>query len=139
MGIRRTPHPPTCSFDMLETFCQEMQGPQSWVGGLTRSAYRQQLSLSVCEPLRPGQALPFWAVPVAAGIVGDAHRTAVGASLDMIAEGRCAAGLDRGHDPPLAVGQGSGVIDAIGRAMAAEDLRHLERRLHRCVRSDWVA
>ena len=70
---------------------------------------RQQLGLSVGEPLRPSQALAFGAVPVAAGIVGDADLAAVGALLDMAAERRRAARLDGAHDPTLPVGQGGGV------------------------------
>jgi hypothetical protein len=46
----------------------------------------QQLGLSVGEPLRAGQALALWAVPIAAGIVRDTYLAAVGTSLDMAAE-----------------------------------------------------
>ena len=55
---------------------------------------RQQLRLSVGEPLRPGQTLAFGAMPVAAAIVGDADLAAVGALFDMAAERRRAASLD---------------------------------------------
>ena len=48
--------------------------------------HRQQLGLSISEPLRAGQALALWAVPVAAGIVRNAYLAAVGTSLDMAAE-----------------------------------------------------
>ena len=34
------------------------------------------------------------------------------------------------HDPTLPVGQGGGVFGAIGGAVAAEDIRHLERGPH---------
>ena len=91
---------------------------------------RQQLRLPVGEPLRPSQALAFGAMPVPAAIVGDADLAAVGTPLGMAAEHRRAASLDSAHDATLPVGQGRGVLGAIGGAVAAEDIRHLERGLH---------
>ena len=57
--------------------------------------HRQQLGLAISEPLRAGQTLALRAVPVAAGIVGDAGLAAILAALDMAAERRRPAGLDR--------------------------------------------
>jgi hypothetical protein len=67
-------------------------------------------------------------VPVAAGIVGHAGLTAILAALDMAAERRCPAHLDRRHDAALSGSQAAGPIGAIGGTMAAEDIRHLVTR-----------
>ena len=53
---------------------------------------RQQLGLAIGDPLRAGQTLALRAVPVAAGIVGDADVAAILAALDMAAERRRPAG-----------------------------------------------
>jgi hypothetical protein len=65
---------------------------------------RQQLGLAIGKPLGAGQAPAFRAVPVAAGIVGDADRAAIRAAFDMAAERHRPAGLDRRHDPALSDG-----------------------------------
>ena len=70
------------------------------------------------------------AVAVAAGIVRNAGLTAILAAFDMAAERRCPAHLDRRHDTVLSGSQAAGLIGAIGGTMAAEDIRHLERRSH---------
>jgi hypothetical protein len=44
---------------------------------------RQQLGLARVQPGGSRRALAFWAMPVAAGVVGDASRAAIIASLDM--------------------------------------------------------
>jgi len=49
--------------------------------------HRQQLGLALGEPLPCCCALAFWAVPVAAGIVGNGGVAAVLAARDMAAEG----------------------------------------------------
>ena len=67
-------------------------------------ADRKQVRLALGKPCpRPG-ALALRAVPIAAGVVGDAPLTAVLAGLDVTAESRGAAMLDRRHD----LGRGSG-------------------------------
>ena len=73
---------------------------------------------------------------ILAGLVGgvDAlsawvrRRVAVFAPLDVAAEGGGPAGLDRAHDPPVGGRQRPLVRLAIGLAVAAEDVRHRERR-----------
>ena len=46
--------------------------------------------------------------------------------LDMAAERRRAAGLDRAHDAPLDAPEMAGMRLTIGLAVAAEDIRHLQ-------------
>ena len=92
--------------------------------------HREQFSLAIGDPLRAGQALAFWAVPVAAGIVGDAGLAAILTAFDMAAERRRPAGLDRRHDSALSEGHAGELIGAIGGAVATEDVRHLERGTH---------
>ena len=67
-------------------------------------------------------------MPIAAGVVGDARVRAVLAALDMTAERRGAADLDRRHDAPLAEAHMTLVGRAPGGAVAAEDIRHLQLR-----------
>jgi len=65
---------------------------------------------------------------IRAGVIGDALVATGVALFDMAAERRGATGLDRGHDAPLGGrerGTGGG---AIGLTVAAEDIRHLQRR-----------
>ena len=50
------------------------------------------------------------------------------ALLDVAAERRGAAQFDRAHRAELAAAQRIGVRFAIGRAEAAENIRHFERR-----------
>lgn len=61
----------------------------------------QKVCLSGGKPITPGLALAFWAVPVAAGIVGNADCVAVLALLDMPAQASGPAHLDRAHDAAL--------------------------------------
>jgi hypothetical protein len=91
---------------------------------------RQQVALAIREPLGAGETLALRAVPVAAGIVGNAGLTAILAALDMAAEHRCPARLDRRHHAALSGSQAAGLIGAIGGTVAAEDIRHLERGSH---------
>ena len=92
---------------------------------------RQQVGLTIGQPLGARQALALGAVPVATAVVGDADHAAVVALLDMPAERRGAASLDRGHDAAL-VGQEPTALRGTERiAMAAEDVRHLQRGAHR--------
>jgi len=90
----------------------------------------QQLGLAIGEPLRAGQPLALWTVPVAAGVVGDTGSAAVLAALDMAAERRRPAHLNRRHDTALSMRQATGLIGAISDTVAAEDVRHLERGPH---------
>ena len=56
---------------------------------------RQELGLALGEPLPRGCALTLRAMPVAAGVMGDAFVRAVLATLDVSAERRGPATLDR--------------------------------------------
>ena len=67
---------------------------------------------------------------VATRVVGDAAFAAVLALLDMAAEGGCPTCLDRRHDTTLSVRQMVSLLGAIGGAVVAEDIRHLERGPH---------
>ena len=88
---------------------------------------RQQLRFAVGQPFLGGDRLALRAVPVAAGVVGDAHMRAILAALDMPAESRGAAALDGRHDLQLREAHLSGVGAAPHRTVAAEDIRNLDR------------
>ena len=88
----------------------------------------QQLGLTLGEPLLRRRALTLRAMPVAAGIVGDARVGAVLAALDMSAERGGAAGLDRRHDLQLAETHMAGVGLAPHRPMGAKDVGDLQAR-----------
>jgi hypothetical protein len=64
----------------------------------------QQLRPAVGEPLEPRQTLALRTMSVAAAIESNADRAAILATLDMTAEGRRSARLDRGHDLALVMG-----------------------------------
>ena len=65
---------------------------------------------------------------VAAGVVGYARVRAILAALDVAAEGRRAAGLDRRHDLQLAETGVAGVGFAPRRAVGSEDVGDLQVR-----------
>ena len=65
-----------------------------------------------------------------AGIVGDADLAAILAPLDMTAERRRSACLDRGHDLALIEGEPVALRSAKRVAVAAENVRHLQLRTH---------
>ena len=90
--------------------------------------HRQQLGRALGEPLLCRRALAFWAVPVAAGVVGDGGIGAVLAARDMPAEGCGAAALDRRHHLQLVEADMAGVGLTPGRSMAAENIRDLQNR-----------
>ena len=60
---------------------------------------RQQLGLTLGQPLGASQSLTFGTMAVAAGIIGLAHKAAVGAVFDVTAQGCSPARLNRRHDP----------------------------------------
>ena len=91
-------------------------------------ADRQQIGFARGEPVPCRRALAFGAMPVATAVVGDAAVAAVLARLDMAAEGRGAAGLDRRHHLQLAEAEMTGMGRAPGGAMAMEDVGDLQRR-----------
>ena len=86
---------------------------------------RQQLRLAVFEPLPRRGGLALRAMPVAAGIVGDAFVRAVLAALDMAAERGGPTGLDRRHDLQLGEAHVTGVGLAPRRPMGAKDVGDL--------------
>ena len=89
--------------------------------------HRQQFGLARFEPFGARQALALRAVPVAAGVVGAADQSAIAALFDMPAERRRPARLDRRHDTPLDPAEMRAMVAAERRAVAAEDVRHLQR------------
>ena len=89
---------------------------------------RQQLGLSVRQPLRPRRALTLRAMPIAAGVVGDPRRPTILAGFDMTPERGRPTRRDRAHDAPLGPPHMSGVAAKIGLAMAAQDVRDFYRR-----------
>src|SRR2546430_2856703 len=83
----------------------------------------QQLRRALGEPLLCRRALAFWAVPVAAGVVGDGGIGAVLAARDMPVEGCGTAALDRPHHPQMVEADMAGVGLTPGRAPVAENIR----------------
>src|SRR5579863_4907527 len=70
---------------------------------------------------------------IAAGVIGDERVVALLAAHDMAAERRRATALDRRHDLELAEAHMAGIGFTPCRAMAAEDIRDLQRRTrHAC-------
>src|SRR6266446_5751881 len=92
--------------------------------------YRKQLGLSVGQPFSTRQPLALRAVPVAAGIVGDAKLAARVALFDMTAQRCRAAGFDGAHDTALTAAQMAGMGLTISGTVAAEDIRHLQSAAH---------
>ena len=97
-------------------------------------ADRQQVGFALGQPGARGGALALGAVPVATTIIGDPPVAAVVADLDMAAERRRAAGLDRRHDLELMKAQVPGICCPIGGAGSTEDIGDLERGAHRLSR-----
>jgi len=100
-------------------------------------ADRQKVCLPRVKPVAARLTLAFWAMPVAAGIVGDAERVTILALLDMPAEARCPAHLDGAHDPTFDTPEMSVVYMTISFALAAKDVRHLQSRHHGETSSAW--
>ena len=86
---------------------------------------RQKLCLALGQPLPGRRALALRAVTVAAGVVGDPFVRAVLATLDMSAERRGPATLDRRHRLQLAEAHVAGVGLAPRRPMGAKDIGDL--------------
>ena len=87
---------------------------------------RQQLGLAFGEPLPRRRALTLRAVPIAAGVVGDAFMRAVLAALDVSAERGSATGLDRRHDLQLCEARMAGVGLAPCGPVGAKDVGDLQ-------------
>jgi hypothetical protein len=65
-------------------------------------------------------------VPIAATIVGDTLMSTMVALLNMSAQSRCAATLDRAHHAALPSTEGLGVLLAVVKTSLAENIRHLK-------------
>ena len=88
-------------------------------------SHGQQLCFPCSQPSFGGTRLTFWAVPIAAGIIGDVLMRAVGAPRDMTAKRRCAAALNGTHDFELVQADMPSVCRTPGSTMGAEDIRDL--------------
>ena len=93
--------------------------------------YRQQLGLARLQPFGARRSLALRTVPIAARVAGVASEPAVGAAFDMPAQCRRPARLDRRHDAALGAAEMVGVDLPERCAVAAENIRHLQRRAHR--------
>jgi hypothetical protein len=74
--------------------------------------------------------LPITGFAHKAGVVSDADLAAVLAAFGMAAQGGGATGFDGAHDAPLAQAQVPCMLGAVGRLVAAEDIRHLQVVAH---------
>lgn len=90
--------------------------------------HRQQVGFAVGKPVLRRGALALWAMPIAAGVVGDRRVGAVRATRDMAAERCRAATLNRRHHLELVEADMAGMGSAPCRTMAAEDIRNLQGR-----------
>jgi hypothetical protein len=88
----------------------------------------QQLGLAGRQPFSSGRPLALRAMPITAGIIGNARVGAVFAALDMTAERGCAARFNCRHDAELAEAQVPGILAPPCLPVPAEDIRHLQLR-----------
>src|SRR6202163_3196044 len=89
--------------------------------------HRQQICFARRKPVLCRRALALRAVTVAARVVRDLGVCALLAARDMSAERRGAAALDCRHHLQLAEADMAGIGPAPCRAVAAEDVRNLQR------------
>ena len=89
--------------------------------------HRQQIGLASRQPFLRHSPLALRAMPVAARVVRNLAVRALLAARDMPAECRRAAALDRRHHLQLAEADMAGMGPAPCRAVAAEDVRDLQR------------
>ena len=90
-------------------------------------ADRQQVGLALGEPGSRGGALALGTVPVATRVIGDPEVAAVVAAIDMAAESRRPAVLDRRHDLELGKAQVTRLNGAIAGPFRSEDIGDLKR------------
>ena len=86
----------------------------------------QQVGLARCQPIACRRALALGTMSVPATAVGDLGQPALATALDMPAQSSRSAGLDCCHDAQLAAIEMTGIGLAVGCAVAAEYIRHLE-------------
>jgi hypothetical protein len=82
-------------------------------------AHRQQLGLTLGEPLLGGGGLTLGAMPIAAAVVGNDRVGAILAARDMTAEGCRAAALDGRHHLQLVETDVPGIGSAPCRPVVA--------------------
>jgi hypothetical protein len=82
----------------------------------------QQKILLLLQPFLGFVVLALGTVAVAAGMVAVLGLVALWAGEDLSTQGWCAAQLDGAHGPAVTREQAMGVLLAIGRAVAAEDV-----------------
>ena len=87
---------------------------------------RQQVRLAIRKPGPGRRALALGAVAVAAGVIAHRQPLAAVTARDVAAELGGAAGLDGRHHLELAQAQVSGVRSAVGLAVGAQDVGHLQ-------------
>jgi len=119
----------------LMAACQGTQGSRDGEGEHEVGDAQEQVLLSL-KPLLGLLVLAFGAVAVAAGMVAVADLVALGTGVELSAESLGAAGLNRMHSPAVRREQLVGVLLAIGRAVAAEDVGQLYS--HRPSRTCWM-
>jgi hypothetical protein len=90
-------------------------------------ADRQQVGFALGQPGARSGTLAFGTVSVAAAIVGNAPVPAVLAGIDVTAERRRAAGLNRRHDLELGQAQVTGLGGTIAGPFSSEDIGDLDR------------
>ncbi|MBB6182572.1 hypothetical protein HNQ75_004561 [Rhizobium flavum] len=88
---------------------------------------RKQTGLAFGKPCPRGGALALWAVPIAAGVVGDPPMAATLAGLDVTAKGSGAAVLYRRHYLHLRQAHMSCMRSPIRRPSDTEDVGDLDR------------
>ena len=100
--------------------------------GTVKTTWKYSTSSTSAVPAsthaRAFQRLTLGTMPIRAGVIGDALVSTPIALFDMAAERGGAARLDRRHDAALGGRQGPPRLSAIRVAVAAEDVRHFERR-----------
>src|SRR6516165_3168283 len=112
--------------------CLVLVGDRGDLGGQREDhmeiADRQQIGLARSEPIRRRRALTFWTMAIATRVVSDAAVAAVLATLDMPAERRRTALLDRRHDLKLSQAHMPGIGATPVGSMAMKDVCDLQPR-----------
>jgi hypothetical protein len=86
----------------------------------------EQLSLPVFQPLGPRETLALGAGVIPARVERDTLMAAVATALDVSAECRGAATLDRAHGAPPRGGQRRAMLVTESRAEVTEHIRHFQ-------------